>query len=467
MDFISVLKVSLLVPCIALACTTALHAFGDTDTSTCSMEMYGNDTAAFWACRTQFAHQSNWFPSPIAGLFSYQVWNGYDGFWQNGAVLETMTNFVANTNGTNRRYLSVINGGERDLYSLLEAYGPYPSFDDMGWYGLAYTRIYEVLGNDMFLQDAKDIFDWCWRTGWDTSGACAGGFYFDNSFASKQTITNAQMLQLTAKLFRITNNTDYKNKMEQIYHYILNNSLINETTYLVADGATYDCTPSNVYGPTYNSGVMIGAMVELYKISSDPSYTDLAFKMAIGVIERSCDAEGILVESCTPTCDEDALMYKGIFVRNIRYLMDVLNDKTKRDYLQSWLELQIESNIMHNMCDEVPITKCNISYKDGPPYFNKSGPVFSPDWRGPFSYGAPMQQTSALDLFISAIQPGTECSGSFCNYDPPNPPPQPLTCNSKPCPEGEDCCEYSPYTSYTCCYTNQHCNNTTGVCDNN
>ncbi|KAH3833549.1 hypothetical protein DPMN_106862 [Dreissena polymorpha] len=207
--------------------------------------------------------------------------------------------------------------------------------------------------------------------------------------------------------------------MEQIYHYILNNSLINETTYLVADGATYDCTPSNVYGPTYNSGVMIGAMVELCKISSDPSYTDLAFKMAMGVIERSCDAEGILVESCTATCDE------------------------------------------------VPITKCNISYQDGPPYFNKSGPVFSPDWRGPFSYGDTMQQTSVLDLFISAIQPSTECSGSFCNYDPPNPPPQPLTCNSKPCPEREDCCEYSPYTSYTCCYTNQHCNNTTGVCDNN
>ena len=29
--------------------------------------------AAYWACKTQFAHQSNWFPSPIAGLFSYEV----------------------------------------------------------------------------------------------------------------------------------------------------------------------------------------------------------------------------------------------------------------------------------------------------------------------------------------------------------------------------------------------------------
>jgi len=40
---------------------------------TCTLEMYGNDTVAYWACEVQFAHQSNWFPSPIAGLFSYEV----------------------------------------------------------------------------------------------------------------------------------------------------------------------------------------------------------------------------------------------------------------------------------------------------------------------------------------------------------------------------------------------------------
>ena len=32
----------------------------------------------------------------------------------------------------------------RELNELLLAYGPQPSYDDMAWYGLAYTRIYEV-----------------------------------------------------------------------------------------------------------------------------------------------------------------------------------------------------------------------------------------------------------------------------------------------------------------------------------
>jgi len=44
-----------------------------TANETCSIQMYGYDKAAYWACAAQFAHQSNWFPSPIAGLYSYEV----------------------------------------------------------------------------------------------------------------------------------------------------------------------------------------------------------------------------------------------------------------------------------------------------------------------------------------------------------------------------------------------------------
>ena len=61
---------------------------------------------------------------------------------------------------------------------LLLAYGPQPSFDDMAWYGLAYARIYEVLGKKNFLALSREIFDWVWREGWDTS-VCGGGVWFD------------------------------------------------------------------------------------------------------------------------------------------------------------------------------------------------------------------------------------------------------------------------------------------------
>lgn len=50
-------------------------AGSNTANTTCTMEMFGGDFNAYMACKAQFALQSNWWPSPIAGLFSYQVRN--------------------------------------------------------------------------------------------------------------------------------------------------------------------------------------------------------------------------------------------------------------------------------------------------------------------------------------------------------------------------------------------------------
>lgn len=61
------------------------------DNKTCSMKMLGNDFSAYMACVTEFAHQSNWFPSPIAGLFSYQVCTINNSYSHQNKVLK---NFV-------------------------------------------------------------------------------------------------------------------------------------------------------------------------------------------------------------------------------------------------------------------------------------------------------------------------------------------------------------------------------------
>ncbi|XP_061171978.1 uncharacterized protein LOC133181504 [Saccostrea echinata] len=451
----------LLVFGVTIGCS--LSSVLSNENGTCSMEMFGNDFSAYMACITEFAHQSNWFPSPIAGLFSYQIWNGYDGFWQNGAVLEPMANFMEYAQ--HKRYLTVVTGSQRDLYSLMEAYGPYPSFDDMGWFGLSYARIYELFSLQEFLQTAIDILNWSWKTGWDSTGQCNGGMWFDNNFNAKQTITDVQMYHLAAKLYRLTNNTEFRSKYKKIEEYIFSNNLINSSTFLLSDGIDLNsCKPSNSVGFTYETGIMMGAFSEMYKLTNNDSYLILADKIATAAIQYNSNASGIFTEkNCDPDCDDDAKMFKGIFVRNLRYFMDTVNDTTIREKYQKWMEFQVQANIKHNMCNEVPISRCNITFKDGPPYFKVSGPVFSPDWNGPFTNGAPMQQTSVLDLFVASIRPGTKCSGIFCNYDPHVPPPQPMTCGSHPCPAEEECCEYSPYTSYTCCEKSQKCNKQ-GIC---
>ena len=144
----------------------------------CSVAMY-NDTRAYEACRTLDALQQNWFPSPIAGLFSFLDWNGFDGFWQNGVVLETIANFMHYTKS--HRYKAVLKAAWRPLDDLVHAYFPCPSCDDEMWYGLAFARIYEVLRDERFLNTSIDIFNWTMTTCYDYSESCNGGVFFGDS----------------------------------------------------------------------------------------------------------------------------------------------------------------------------------------------------------------------------------------------------------------------------------------------
>ena len=68
-----------------------------------------------------------------------------------------------------------------------------------------------------------------------------------------------------------------------------------------------------------------------------------------------------------------------------------------------------------------------------------------------------LQQASVFDLFASSISEGTQCSGSACSYNPPNPPPEPLTCDDNPCPEGKQCCSFDHGEYQTCCASSQIC----------
>lgn len=347
------------------------------------------------------------------------------------------------------------------MYELQEAYGPYPSFDDMAWYALSYARIYEVFGWKEFLDHSQEVFDWIWKTGWDKTGTCGGGLWFDNDFDQKVSITNLECIQAAGKLYRFTKKLKYLTQMHQIWNWVTKNGIIDNTTYLVHDGTLDNCTGNDFFGPTYLGGTAIGGLVEFYKIHKKKSYIDLANKIAQAEIRNTTNStSGILQEWCEPDCNDDQKMFKGIFVRNLRYLMDVLDDPKQRQEYQDYLDHNILANIENNMCDKIPMTKCNITYLDGPPFFNRSGPVFSPDWSGPFTVGAPMQQTAVLDLLVSAIKPGTNCTGTYCNFSPSNPTPQHLTCSDFPCPKGKPCCSYQ--SSYTCCDYTQKC--VKGVC---
>ena len=426
----------------------------------CTLGMFANDTHAFWACNGLDAMQNNWFPSPIAGLFTYQAWNGFDGFWQNGLMIETLSNYIIYTKS--KRYSRTLRASMRSLQQLTSAYQPMPSCDDELWYGLSYARAYEALNDNEFLRRSENIMNWAWSTCWDTTWKCHGGLWFDSSKRYKGTITNVEGLQLAAKLYRLTGNKNYLDKIRHLRDYLMSNDIIS-ADFLVSDAIDNDsCAPNGYTSYTYESGTAIGAFVELFLALSHHVYLEKAHRIAQSNIKH-LSYNGILTESCdnSSSCwsSKDARAFKAIFVRNLRYLINHSNQSLAVLYT-NYLHHNAKSLLSNCTCyAEAHVTEaCHLVFLDGAPYNTPRSPVFTENWHGPFNFSTPIEHLSGLELLIASINTTTVCTGEHCDYDPELPDIERLTCDPDPCPKGHQCCSWGRHY-HTCCTPDQNCIN--------
>ena len=280
--------------------------------------------------RAQNALQYNWYPDPLQYMNSYQSWNGFDGFWQNGVVLEAIANVRAYTEST--KCDKVVHSGLRSVEELSIAYPPEPSYDDMAWYGLAYARIHEVYNFtnvNKFLETSMQIFNWNWQRGWDTNrtGDCIGGFWFDNSNVFKGTITNVLMIQLGAKLYRLTGNSSFLERANITYDFVKRTGLIDANTGIVYDSVDLSTCHANVDDTiwTYTQGITLAGLTELNRTNESKHLAD-------GTLRRFVKDDILTEISCenvtSSTCNEDQLLFKGIFVRSLQYLINALPENS-------------------------------------------------------------------------------------------------------------------------------------------
>ncbi len=83
------------------------------------------------------------------------------------------------------------------------------------------------------------------------------------------------------------------------------------------------CANNNGTTWTYNQGVILGALVELFLVTGDSSMLDHAIQIANATIKRLVSTpEGVLNEP--QIVDTDQLQFKGVFIRHLRLLMDVV-----------------------------------------------------------------------------------------------------------------------------------------------
>ncbi|KAI8619133.1 glycoside hydrolase, partial [Chytriomyces sp. MP71] len=119
-------------------------------------------------------------------------------------------------------------------------------------------------------------FDEVWDH-WD--GACGGGLYWGRDRKSsdpkvaflKSTITNAEMMEIAARLFALTGESGYKSRFNQIWGWLKTSGIVT-VDYYVADGVdSRDCQPSlRIY--SYHVGELLSAHSAMYSVTKDEIY---------------------------------------------------------------------------------------------------------------------------------------------------------------------------------------------------
>lgn len=254
-------------------------------------------------------------------------------------------------------------------------------YDDEGWWALAWIRSYDVAGDAEYIQMAMSIFD-DMRTGEGTP--CGGGIFWSKDRKYVNAIANELYLSVAASLAnRVRQNQTYLDIAVAQWNWFERSGMINSQN-LINDGLDGNCKNNGYQTWSYNQGVVLGGLVELSMATGDVKYLERAMTIAKAAIKALQNADGILLETdqCelkAGNCGRDGQQFRGIFVRNVRYLNSVAPDKDLTDFVTRNAD--------------------SIWAKDRSGDDNKLGVA----WAGPYLPATGPTQSSALDALVAAI----------------------------------------------------------------
>lgn len=264
---------------------------------------------------------NSWWSGGSTGQFSTAGW------WQQPNALEAVMNSEVRDNAAQFTYIMGNMYDSNDGSNFLNSY-----YDDEGWWANAWVRAYDLTGDVRYLNMAKTIFTDI-TGGWDTT--CGGGVWWSKSKTYKNAIPNELFLLLAARLHeRTPGDTTYLNWANDEYNWFINSGLINSQN-LVNDGLTSSCTNNGGTTWTYNQGVILAGLAEMYRITGNSTYLTTAENIANAAISTLVDSNGILQEPCEPnnSCGGDGPQFKGIFVRYLAFLYDTDHNSNYWNFL--------------------------------------------------------------------------------------------------------------------------------------
>lgn len=160
---------------------------------------------------------------------------------------------------------------------------------------------------------------------WDSS-SCNGGlrwqiFEWNSGYDYKNTVSNAGLFHLGARLLRYTGNDSYyMSWCEETYNWLIGVQFVTEDPYHVFDGANIEdnCTSITPYQWTYNSALMLSGCAYMYNYTGEEIWKTRVNGFLTQIDSIFFDNHGNMYESACQglgTCKTDQRAFRAYLAR--------------------------------------------------------------------------------------------------------------------------------------------------------
>lgn len=266
------------------------------------------------------ALQRYWGLQPPGG----RDWRGTNA-WQRVEIVEALLDYSLLSG--DRSFMPVVETGVRYRDRL-------EGNDDDLWAVIAAVRVHALDGDPALLAYAEQTQQRIVRDYWDDH--CGGGLWWNHARTYKNAITNELLAYASMLLYRATHDQAYLDQAVRTVDWFNASGMIN-AQHLVNDGLDAHCANNGQTAYTYNQGVILGALAELYQATGSAAYLEQATRLAMASTALSTTPDHVLHEP-VDAISQDGQSFKGIYIRHLAILARLLPDATQRRPLEAFID---------------------------------------------------------------------------------------------------------------------------------